>query len=252
MLADNSTHSMSRATAVGTMSVPAPVTEKRRVPTADALLGGELTIPAGARGVVVFADAGPSDRRSACCRAVAESLMAARIAALQLELLTDHETAEDLALGRRGLDAERLGRRVIAAIDWVDVHRELRGLPVGCFGEATGAAAGLIAAAERSRRVWAVVSCGGRPDLARGALGRVIAPTLLIVSDDDRATLERARTALRRLGGEARMRVVPDGGGLPDARTVRRRISALSADWLCRLLEHSAAALRERRRPTAS
>jgi putative phosphoribosyl transferase len=139
--------------------------EKRGVPTADALLSSELIIPSHPVGAVVLAhDNGDAIRPG--YRAIADKLVGAGVAALLLELCADQEAA----------DVDRLGHRLVGAIDWVDLHRELRGLPFGCFGSA----AALIAAADRPGRIRPVVLCGGRPDLASQALARVMAPTLFV------------------------------------------------------------------------
>src|SRR5207249_2922775 len=147
------------------------------VPTRDATLAGTLTVPPAARGIVVFAHGSGSGRFSPRNRAVARALIDGGLATLLMDLLTADEEAEDMRTARLRFDIGLLGERVISAIDWLDTDATVADLPVGCFGASTGAAAALIAAAERPQRVAAVVSRGGRPDLAGDALPRVKAPT---------------------------------------------------------------------------
>jgi pimeloyl-ACP methyl ester carboxylesterase len=128
---------------------------------------------------------------------------------------------------------------VIATIDWLAADPTARDLQVGCFGASTGAAAALIAAAERSERVGAVVSRGGRPDLAGDALRRVRAPTLLIVGGNDLEVLRLNELALAVLGGEARLEVVPGAGHLFEERGALKRVASLARDWFLQHLSPS-------------
>src|SRR3954470_22629439 len=151
------------------------------MPAGDVRLGADLTVPDGARGIVVFAHGTGSGRFSPRNRAVADVLVRAGLATLLMDLLTPEEEAVDFRTRELRFDVGLLGRRVVDTIDWLAADEGLSTLRVGCFGATTGAAAALIAAAERPERVRAVVSRGGRPDLAGPALHRVVAPTLLIV-----------------------------------------------------------------------
>jgi len=144
-------------------------------------LDADLRLPPEPAGMIVFAHGSGSSRHSRRNREVAEALSAGGFATLLLDLLTPQEESVDQFTREFRFDIERLGRRIVAAIDWLAGQEELSAMSVGCFGASTGAAAALIAAAERQDRVAAVVSRGGRPDLAGGALPRVLAPTLLIV-----------------------------------------------------------------------
>jgi pimeloyl-ACP methyl ester carboxylesterase len=204
----------------------------------DVLLEGVLTFPPHARGVVVFAHGSGSGRLSPRNRAVADVLVDAGFGTLLLDLLTAEEEAEDVVTGRLRFDIRLLADRVIAAIDWLDSEAivgdlppRLRGLPLGTFGASTGAAAALIAAAERRHRVGAVVSRGGRPDLAGDALPRVTAPTLLIVGGRDTDVLGLNRGAQAALGGESRLEVVPDAGHLFEEPGALERVAALARQW---------------------
>jgi pimeloyl-ACP methyl ester carboxylesterase len=156
-----------------------------------------------------------------------------------MDLLTPEEEAVDLRTRQLRFDIGLLARRVIASIDWLAGDATIQDLPVGCFGASTGAAAALIAAAERPERVGAVVSRGGRPDLAGEALGRVHAPTLLIVGGNDPDVLRLNKQALAALGGEARLEVVAGATHLFEEPGTLERVAALARDWF---LEHLARA----------
>lgn len=209
-----------------------------QIPVDDVLLEGVLTLPPHARGVVVFAHGSGSGRHSPRNVAVADVLVGARFGTLLLDLLTAEEEAEDLLTARLRFDIRLLADRVIGAIDWLDADAivgdlppRLRELPVGTFGASTGAAAALIAAAERPHRVQAVVSRGGRPDLAGDALPRVTAPTLLIVGSRDVDVLRLNRQAQARLGGESRLEIVPGASHLFEEPGALERVASLARNW---------------------
>jgi pimeloyl-ACP methyl ester carboxylesterase len=213
-----------------------------RVATVDVGAGpvalkGALVVPPRARGVVVFAHGTGSGRLSTRDRAVARTLGPARLATLLIDLLTPEEEAEPRTAGLR-FDVTVLGERIVAAIDWLaldasvgDLPPTLGRLPVGCFGASAGAAAALIAAARRPHRVAAVVSRGGRPDLANDVLTRVTAPTLLIVGGRDTEVLRLNRLAQQQLGGESRLEIVPGAGHLFKEPGALDSVAALARDW---------------------
>src|SRR3954447_8193376 len=194
-------------------------------------LAGDLVLPPDARAVVVFAHGSGSGRFSPRNRAVAGVLNQAGLATLLLDLLTAGEEAVDLRTRHLRFDVALLGRRVIATIDWLASNATTNELPVGCFGASTGAAAALIAAAERPERVGAVVSRGGRPDLAGEALGRVTAPTLLIVGGNDHEVLRLNQQALAALAGEVRLEIVPEATHLFEEPGALARVAILARDW---------------------
>jgi dienelactone hydrolase len=206
------------------------------IPADGVSLSGDLTLPQDAPGVVVFAHGSGSGRFSPRNRAVAEALARAGLGTLLMDLLTEHEEAVDLRTRRLRFDIGLLGRRVVATVDWLASAPSTRQLPVGCFGASTGAAAALIAAAERPARVGAVVSRGGRPDLAGEALRRVRAPTLLIVGGNDPEVLRLNEEALAALPGEARLEVLPGAGHLFEQPGELERVSLLARDWFLRHL----------------
>jgi putative phosphoribosyl transferase len=194
-------------------------------------LAGDLVLPPDARAVVVFAHGSGSGRFSPRNRAVASVLNQAGLATLLLDLLTAGEEAVDLRTRHLRFDVALLGRRVIATIDWLASNETTKELPVGCFGASTGAAAALIAAADRPERVGAVVSRGGRPDLAGEALGRVTAPTLLIVGGNDPEVLRLNQQALAALAGEVRLEIVPGATHLFEEPGALARVAILARDW---------------------
>ena len=190
-------------------------------------LPGELEVPADARALVMFAHGSGSSRLSPRNRAVAAVLHSRHLATLLFDLLTDEEAADR----HKVFDIELLGERVEEALDWAALHAPLGGLPIGLFGASTGAAAALLAAAEQPGRVGAIVSRGGRPDLAARWLPLVAAPTLLIVGGADPEVLALNRQALRALGCNKRLEVVPGATHLFDEPGTLDSVSQLAAAW---------------------
>jgi putative phosphoribosyl transferase len=216
---------------------PAGVRESAvEIPADGVVLDGDLTVPPDAHGIVVFAHGSGSGRFSPRNRAVANVLVQAGLATLLMDLLTAEEDAVDLRTRHLRFDVGLLGRRVIATIEWLAADATVTALPVGCFGASTGAAAALIAAAERPERVAAVVSRGGRPDLAGEALFRVTAPTLLIVGGNDIEVLRLNQQALAALAGEARLEIVPGATHLFEEPGALERVAVLARDWFLRHL----------------
>ncbi len=193
---------------------------------------GRFTAPARARGVVVFAHGSGSSRRSPRNVYVASVLQQAGIGTLLIDLLTPAEAEDRANVFDIGLLASRLG----AAIDWVLRHPAADGCRIGVFGASTGAAAALVAAADRAHTVAAVVSRGGRPDLAGDRLPDVTAPTLLIVGGDDHQVLQLNRDALARLGGPARLMVVEGATHLFEEPGALEQAADHARDWFVRHL----------------
>lgn len=190
-------------------------------------LPGDLVIPVDARSLVLFAHGSGSSRLSSRNRWVAGVLQGHHLATLLFDLLTDAEAADR----RKVFDIELLGERVEEALDWAATHVEVAGMSVGLFGASTGAAAALLAAAEQPGRVGAVVSRGGRPDLAAHWLPLVSAPTLLIVGGADAEVLDLNRQALRRLGCNKRLEVVPGATHLFEEPGTLDSVAQLAASW---------------------
>jgi dienelactone hydrolase len=197
-----------------------------------ATLHGDLAMPAEARGVVLFAHGSGSSRFSSRNRAVAQYLNAGGFATLLLDLLSADEEAVDQATGELRFDIPFLGRRLVLAADWLAHEADTAALPLGLFGASTGAAAALITAAERPTAVHAVVSRGGRPDLAASVLGRVQAPTLLIVGGADETVLDLNRTAYEALQCEKRLAVIPRATHLFPEPGALEDVARLALEWM--------------------
>lgn len=194
-------------------------------------LAGDLTIPTDARGLVLFAHGSGSSRKSPRNRLVASALQRAGIGTLLFDLLTIEEEELDAFDGHLRFDIELLADRLGAATDWVRRQPALRDLGLGYFGASTGAAAALVAAADR-RDIRAIVSRGGRPDLAGDALGRVTAPTLLIVGSDDTEVLALNRSArARMLSANTRLEVVEGATHLFEEPGTLEQVADLAAQW---------------------
>ncbi len=206
------------------------------IPADGVRLEGDLTIPDGALGMVAFAHGSGSSRRSTRNLQVAEALNADGLATLLFDLLEPSEERRDRRTGELRFDVELLGRRLIAAVDWLTGDPATAELAIGCFGASTGAAAALLAAVGRPEAVRAVVSRGGRPDLAAEALGSVRAPTLLIVGGEDDAVLELNRGAQRELRCETVLEIVPGAGHLFEEPGALERVELLARTWFLRWL----------------
>ena len=214
-----------------------PVTyEAVKVNAGHVTLQGDLNVPEDATGLVIFAHGSGSSRFSSRNRSVAAKLEEQGFATLLLDLLTSNEELVDDETSEYRFDIPLLGRRVVAATDWARGRSDLRHLPVAYFGASTGAAAALIAAAERADIARAVISRGGRPDLADDALPRVEAPTLLIVGGRDEPVIELNREAKLRMRAHVELVIVPDATHLFPERGALEEVSRLAADWCRRYL----------------
>jgi pimeloyl-ACP methyl ester carboxylesterase len=183
--------------------------ESAGIATRTATLAGDLEIPGNASGLILFAHGSGSSRESPRNQFVARVLRATGAGTLLFDLLTPGEGAEDAHTGSFRFNIEFLAERMVAATEWVRSHPVARDLALGYFGSSTGGAAALVAAARLGSTIKAVVSRGGRPDLAMEALPRVTAPTLLIVGECDEVVIELNRQALDRLNCEKRLAIVP-------------------------------------------
>jgi dienelactone hydrolase len=210
-----------------------PTATQGSIPFGDATLEGDLVLPGAASGIVVFAHGSGSSRHSPRNRRVAATLNQAGLGTLLLDLLTPAEEQRDLVTAESRFDIDLLARRLVGAIDWLrsDVSASL---PIGRFGASTGAAAALVAAAARPDDVHAVVSRGGRPDLAAPVLPRVRAPTLLIVGGSDPVVLELNKQALELLQSEKQLVVVPGATHLFEEPGALDEVARLAADWFTR------------------
>ena len=203
-----------------------------RIPVRGAgALTAEVCVPHDAIGVVLFAHGSGSGRRSPRNRHVAEQLNEARLATVLVDLLTPDEELVDASTGRLRFDIGLLAGRVVELTDWLAGYEPTSGLRLGLFGASTGAAAALVAAAVRPQHVRAVVSRGGRPDLADDHLGAVRAPSLLIVGGHDRHVVDLNRAAMARLTANTRLEIIPGATHLFPEPGALQQVAALAADF---------------------
>jgi putative phosphoribosyl transferase len=211
----------------------APKSEDRLVRIAGKTvhLDGNLNIPKRAGGIVLFAHGSGSSRHSPRNQYVAQKLREHGLATLLIDLLTPDEEREDMLTGHLRFDIALLAERLVNASDWLAQNPDTRSLSLGYFGASTGAGAALVAAAERPDRVRAVVSRGGRPDLAGPALARVQAPTLLIVGGNDGPVIEMNREALGKLRSKKRLEIVPRATHLFEEPGALEQVARLASLW---------------------
>src|SRR6185436_18378778 len=207
-----------------------------RIQAGRAWLDGDLLLPAASRGVVLFAHGSGSSRHSSRNRYVAGELRRVGMGTLLMDLLTAEEEEADARTGHLRFDIGLLARRLLAATGWLRAEADTARLPVGYFGASTGGGAALVAAAEEPEGVRAVVSRGGRPDLAGDALPRVQAPTLLIVGGRDEPVIAMNENALARLRCEKRLEIVPGATHLFEEPGTLEHVASRAADWLGRHL----------------
>ncbi len=196
-------------------------------------LAADLSLPERATGLVIFAHGSGSSRLSPRNRRVAGMLNRGALATLLIDLLTKEEEAVDMRTAELRFDIGLLIRRLTAVTEWAGAQPELKSLPIGYFGASTGAAAALAAAAERPQTVRAVVSRGGRPDLAGAALGKVLAPCLFIVGGDDQVVVRLNREAIAELPRktEWRLEIIPGATHLFEEPGALDRVADLALDW---------------------
>jgi dienelactone hydrolase len=203
-----------------------------RIALAPITLEGDLTIADGAHGIVLFAHGSGSSRHSPRNRFVAGKLRELGLATLLMDLLTPEEEALDVRTARLRFDIGLLAERLVGATDWLGEEPETRGLGVGYFGASTGGGAALVAAAQRPQAVGAVVSRGGRPDLAGPALAHVTAPTLLIIGGNDVPVIRMNQEALAQLRCKKRLEIVPGATHLFEEPGALDEVARLAGRWL--------------------
>ena len=208
----------------------------------DTELEGTLGVPADAKGIVLFAHGSGSSRFSSRNRYVARVLRDAGLATLLLDLLSPAEERIDEVTRQHRFDIGLLARRLVATIDWLGAQPETADLSVGMFGASTGGGAALVAAAERPGRVDAVVSRGGRPDLAGDALSRVRAPTLLIVGERDDVVIDLNEQARRQMTAPVEIVIIPGATHLFEERGALESVATVARDFLLSYLGHHAPA----------
>jgi putative phosphoribosyl transferase len=213
------------------MSPPSGTHQSLQIPVGGVVLDADVGMPETPRGAVLFAHGSGSGRRSPRNRFVADELNRAGLVAVLADLLTAEEELVDLRTAALRFDIDLLAARLIGLTDWVAHSESTAGLAIGLFGASTGAAAALIAAADRPTTVQAVVSRGGRPDLAGARLREVRQPTLLIVGERDPLVIDLNRRAMRELGGESRLVIVPGATHLFEEPGALEQVAHLARDW---------------------
>ena len=208
-----------------------------RVPIADQWLDGNFGTPPQASGIVLFAHGSGSSRHSPRNQFVARALEGRGFATLLIDLLTPAEEAVDIRTAELRFDIEMLAGRLVAIIDWLRRRPETASLPIGLFGASTGGGAALMAAAARPQAIAAVVSRGGRPDLAGAALAKVTTPTLLIVGGLDTPVIQMNRDAMKQMHGEVALEIVPGATHLFEEPGTLERVAELAGTWFERYLQ---------------
>jgi putative phosphoribosyl transferase len=201
------------------------------IPVGQESIQGDLTLPYDAKGAVIFAHGSGSSRHSTRNKYVAEVLNQGGLATLLIDLLTVEEEIVDLRTAEHRFNIELLAERLVAATDWALEDRRVASLPIGYFGASTGAAAALVAAARRPDVVNAIVSRGGRPDLAGRNLSDVAAPTLLIVGEFDRDVIELNRRAAMEMQAPTETQIIPGATHLFEEEGALETVASLAREW---------------------
>ncbi len=207
-----------------------------KIPIGSVVVEGNLTVPSGAKGVVLFAHGSGSSRFSPRNQHVAKFFNAQKIGTLLFDLLTNEEDQEDIETAEYRFNINLLAERLIGATEWLNKDPDTKNIVFGYFGASTGAAAALIAAAKLPNDIAAVVSRGGRPDLAANYLPRVVAPTLLLVGGLDTVVIELNRQAMEQMSAEKKLVIIPGATHLFEEPGKLEEVAKLSTDWFLRYL----------------
>jgi putative phosphoribosyl transferase len=207
-----------------------------KIPIGSVVLEGNLTVPSGAKGAVLFAHGSGSSRFSPRNQYVAKFFNAQKIGTLLFDLLTNEEDQEDIETAEYRFNINLLAERLIGATEWLKKDPDTKNIVFGYFGASTGAAAALIAAAKLPNDIAAVVSRGGRPDLAANYLPRVVAPTLLLVGGLDTVVIELNRQAMEQMSAEKKLVIIPGATHLFEEPGKLEEVAKLSTDWFLRYL----------------
>ncbi|KIO48988.1 DeoR faimly transcriptional regulator [Nitrosospira sp. NpAV] len=202
-----------------------------RIPAGGVVLSADLAVPAGAQGIIAFAHGSGSSRHSTRNRYVAETLNGYGFATLLADLLTEEEETIDLRTRHLRFDIPMLADRLVDVAAWLQSQAQTNRFKIGWFGASTGAGAALIAAARRPQNIMAVVSRGGRPDLAADYLAKVTVPVLLIVGGNDFQVLDLNKWALARLNAQSRLEIVPNATHLFEEPGTLEAAALLAAQW---------------------
>lgn len=208
-----------------------------KIPIGSVVVEGNLTVPSGAKGVVLFAHGSGSSRFSPRNQYVAKFFNAQKIGTLLFDLLTNEEDQEDIETAEYRFNINLLAERLIGATEWLNKDPDTKNIVFGYFGASTGAAAALIAAAKLPNDIAAVVSRGGRPDLAANYLPRVVAPTLLLVGGLDTVVIELNKQAMEQMSAEKKLVIIPGATHLFEEPGKLEEVAKLSTDWFLRYLK---------------
>ena len=211
------------------------------VPINGQSLPGDLGMPPDPHGIVLFAHGSGSSRHSPRNQYVARTLEHRHLATLLIDLLTPEEEAIDDRTAEYRFDIPMLAGRLVTIVDWLRGRKETASLPIGLFGASTGGGAALIAAADRPNEIAAVVSRGGRPDLADVALQNVTTPTLLVVGGFDAPVMRMNRDAMKQMRGEVKLEIVPGATHLFEEPGTLERVAELAGAWFARHLQPAVA-----------
>jgi dienelactone hydrolase len=209
------------------------------VPIAGFTLSGDLATPVGSGGLILFAHGSGSSRHSLRNQFVARALEEHGLATLLIDLLTPAEGAVDAVTAHHRFDIGMLAERLVAIVDWLRRNPATADRPIGLFGARTGAGAALIAAGRRPLEISAVVSRGGRPDLAGRWLPQVVAPTLLIVGGRDSPVVQLNRDAMTQMNAQVVLEIVPGATHLFEEPGALARVAELAGEWFGHYLQHS-------------
>ncbi len=207
-----------------------------KIPIGEIMLEGNLIIPENAKGIVLFAHGSGSGRFSPRNQYVAATLQKAGIATLLIDLLTEEEEAVDMETGHLRFDIEFLAERLTGAAEWLRKNARTKKLAIGYFGASTGAGAALIAAARHPNDVYAIVSRGGRPDLAARFLPKVKAPTLLIVGGNDEPVIQMNKGAMKHLRSVKKLEIIPNATHLFEEPGTLEEVARLATEWFVKCL----------------
>ena len=207
-----------------------------KIPIGSVVVEGNLTVPSGAKGVVLFAHGSGSSRFSPRNQYVAKFFNAQKIGTLLFDLLTNEEDQEDIETAEYRFNINLLAERLIGATEWLNKDPDTKNIVFGYFGASTGAAAALIAAVKLPNDIAAVVSRGGRPDLAANYLPRVVTPTLLLVGGLDTVVIELNRQAMEQMSAEKKLVIIPGATHLFEEPGKLEEVAKLSTDWFLRYL----------------
>lgn len=214
------------------------------VPIDGQSLPGDLGMPSDPHGIVLFAHGSGSSRQSPRNQYVARTLEHRHLATLLIDLLTPEQEAIDDRTAEYRFDIPMLAGRLVTIVDWLRLRTDTASLPIGLFGASTGGGAALIAAADRHREIAAVVSRGGRPDLAHAALPKVTSPTLLIVGGFDAPVIQMNRDAMKQMRGEVKLEIVPGATHLFEEPGALERVAELAGAWFVHHLQAAVGARR--------